>query len=165
MKSVRKPNLKELRTTLNVLATLDIEVPNQILVELSDRIRQKEKEKLTRKINRMSEEELIRYGNRQRSTLRVLLPDGRLLQARTNDATFMLAIQEAGPERLRGIEMKIKRNPLFIIDETDERRRIKNYIFLIPGLFIYGKTSAAEKKKILTTISDRLLLEWEVSVI
>ena len=162
---MRKPNIKELRTTLNVLATLDIEVPNDILVELSDRIRQKEKDKLSRKLNRMSEEELIRYGNRQKSTLRVLLPDGRLIQGRTNDVTFLLALKEADHIQLRGIEMKVRRNPVFLPDPTLERRRIKNYTLLSPGLFVFTKTTAAEKKKILSTVTDRLQLEWEISII
>lgn len=165
MGTIRKPTLKDLRTTLNVLATLDIEVPNHLLVELSERIRQKEKDKLSRKINRMSEEELIRFGNRQKSTLRIILNDGRLIQSRTNETSFLLAIKEAGYEHLQGFEMKVRRNPVFLFDPTCKRQRIKNYALLSPGLFVYTKTTAAEKKKILVTIAEKLLLEWEISVI
>lgn len=161
----RQPSIKELRTALNVLSSLDIDVPNEIFVCLSDRIQKKEKERLSRRINRMSEEELIRYGSRQKNTLRVICNDGRLLQGRTNDVTFVQALKEVGPDRLKTLSLKVRRSMVFKVDETGERKRIKNYQLLAPGLFVYEKTTASEKKQILQSIDKAYQLDWEVSVI
>ena len=163
--SNRKPNLKELRTTLNVLSKLDCTVPQSLLVLLSDRIREMESMRLTRRLSRMSEEELIRYGNRQRSTLRVLLADGRLIQCRTNEETFLLALHEIGTERLQNIEYRIHRVPFFLPDETGLRRRIHNYTLLQPGLFFYARTTAAEKRTLLLHLDNLFQLGWDVSVV
>lgn len=161
----RKPNLKELRTALSVLSKLDCHVPPTLLVHLSDRIREMESLRLKRRLNRMSEEELIRYDNRQRSTLRIVLADGRLLQHRTNDETFFLALQEIGQERLQGVEYLLHRHPFFLLDSTSLRRRIPNYTLLRPGLFYYARTTAAEKLGLLSYLDNLLQLGWDISVV
>lgn len=166
MKSPKKqPTLKDLRTTLNVLTSLDIDVSDEVLVEISDRIREREKQTQLRRINRMSEEDLIAYANRQRTKLRVTLPDGRLLLAKNNGATFLMALSEIGGDKLLAADYKIRRNPLVIQDPSARRRRFKHYVPLEEGIYIYLKTTAAEKKQILNYLDELYELQWEVEIV
>lgn len=158
------PTLRELRITLNVLATLEEEVPNTLLLALSERIKAKEKQKLTRKLNRMTEEELIRYQERPRRSLRVVLSDGRLIKGRTNDQTFLQVLKTVGFEQLCSIEMRIRRSPLLYIDSTRERVLHRGYVLLMPGVFVLRKTTSDEKRHVLETLDQQFQLGWEISV-
>lgn len=172
----KQPTLKDLRTTLRVLTTLDADVPEALLVELTDRIVEKECVQHVRLMNRMTEEQLIKYENRKRTTLRVTtsagcaggtgpMGRGRMLQAKNNGATFMMALQEMGREQLTAADYRIRRNPLFIEDATGRSRRFKNYVPLLPGLYVYMKTTAAEKKRILEYYDELYGLNWEIELV
>lgn len=173
----KQPSLKELRTALNVLTTLDVKAPEALLVELTDRIFELERVQKVRRMNRMTEEEIIKYEGRQRTTLRVTVRDGlaaggRLLQAKNNGATFMLALLAMDVERAVAADYRIRRNPLFIKDNAAgakdgqvRRRRIKNYVPLLPGLYVYMKTTAAEKKRTLEFFDELFGLNWEIDVV
>ena len=114
--------LKDLKTTLRVLGKLDTEVPKEILIEISQKILSKEAAREERRMKRMSEEELVRHEKRTRRILRVNTFDGRILQEKTNEATFLLALQEAGMDQLEAIDHLILRhNPLFIHDSSGRR--------------------------------------------
>lgn len=166
MKTVSKqPSIKDLRTTLNVLATLEVPVPDEVLITLSERIQQREQQKLTRKLNRMSEEQLIHYSSRQKKTLRVVLKDGRLLQGKTNDITFVEALRAIDPEQLAAVTYWVRSHPLVVYDDTANKRLYKHYFIVTPGVLVYGKTTAAEKKTILDYLDEKFQLNWEVNII
>lgn len=166
MKKVSKqPTIKDLRTTLNVLATLTVPVPDEVFVEISAHIQQREEAKLTRRLNRMSEEQLIQYTSRQKKILRVVLPDGRLIQGKTNDITFVEALRTIAPEQLAGVTYWVRTHPLVVYDDTVNKRMYKHYYILSPGVLIYGKTTGAEKKSILEMLDQKLQLNWEITLI
>lgn len=161
----KQPTLKDLRTSLSVLASLDIDIPEEIFVEISNQIREREKIKTVRRINRMSEEDLIDYANRQRTKLRVTLADGRMIQERNNGATFLSALKEVGTERLITTDYKIRRNLLIIKDESPRKRRFKNYVHLDEKIYVYLKTTAEEKKRILNYLDELYELNWDIEIL
>lgn len=163
---VSKLRLKDLKTALRVLGTLDTEVPREVFIEISQRIRNKETANEERRMKNMSEEELVRHENRTRRILRVNTLDGRILQERTNDATFLLALQEAGKDQLNAIEHLVVRNhPLFIHDLSGKRKRITNYKMIQSGLFVFNKTKTSEKLYILKQLDSQLQLNWDIQLI
>lgn len=167
MKVKRQPTIKELKTALNVLTTYDIgvEVPDELLVALSEMVQHKEQQTLTRRLSRMSEEELIKFEGRRRQQLRILLPDGRLLQGKTNDATFVMALKEIGKERLCQTAISFRQHPLLMYDESETRQRMNNYYLLMPGVFLFAKTKSAEKKRALEKMDEKLELNWTISLV
>lgn len=162
---MKQPNLKDLRTTLNVLSTLEVEVPQELLTCLSEKIRQKESSKLTRRMNRMTEEELIQFEARKRVTLRINLPDGRLIQRKTNDQTFEAALIEIGRDKLASIDYPIRRKPFIIYDATLQRKRIPNYKFVMPGIFILRKSTGEDKKALLDFLDCTYHLDWDIDIV
>lgn len=162
----RQPSIKEMRVTLNVLAALDLKVPDEVLIELSNRIQEQEKVKLVRRVNRMTEEQLIKYENRPRTTLRVILADGRLVQGRTNDATFLMALKELPREWLTTCDYKVRRHPLIVTDDSGKRKRFKYYLPLDDdGIYVFMKTTAVVKSQILRYFDELYHLGWEIAVI
>lgn len=158
--------LKDLKTTLRVLGKLDTEVPKEILIEISQKILSKEAAKEEQRMKRMSEEELVRHEKRTRRILRVNTFDGRILQEKTNESTFLLALQEAGMDQLEAIDHLILRhNPLFIHDSSGKRKRISNYRMLRPGLFIFKKTKTEEKVRILKQLDSQLQMNWDIQLL
>ena len=158
-----KQRLKDLKTALRVLGDLDTEVPREVFIEISQRIRNRETANEERRMKRMSEEELVLHERRTRRILRVNTFDGRILQEKTNDATFLLALQEAGTDQLRAIEHLVVRNhPLFIHDLSGKRKRITGYKMIQSGLFVFNKTQTSEKLYILKQLDSCLQLNWEI---
>lgn len=165
MKSVnRKPRLKDLRTTLNVLASLDTPVPDALLIDLSSRIQQMEQASLKTKLNRMSEEQLIRFTARKQTKLRVLLPDGRLLSKRTNDETFVAALREIPEAQLRSVEYKVGRKPLLIFSDSRNTRLYKKYLIVSHGILVLGGLQVAIKQQVLTYLDQQFELNWEIKI-
>lgn len=162
--AIKQPSVRDMRITLNVLSALGIPVPEGILIELSERIRTKEEQRRTRRISRMSEEDLIRYQSRSRTSLRVVLSDGRLLQGRTNDTTFVMALQEVGAQRIQSAPYRLGRKPLFVFDATASRVRYKNYLIIAPGVLVWSKTTAAQKQQILEHFDQTYQLGWTISL-
>lgn len=162
---MKQPNLKDLRTTLNVLSTLDVDVPQELLTCLSEKIREKENSKLTRRMNRMTEEELIQYEARKRVTLRINLPDGRLIQRKTNEQTFEAALIEMGYNLLANVDYPIRRKPFILHDTTKLRKRIPNYKFVMPGIFVFRKSTGEDKKALLDYIDCTFRLDWDIEIV
>ena len=153
-----------MRTALRVLESLDIEVPNDLLAELSRRIRLEEDMRSSRKIDRMSEEDLITYENRKRTSLRVNLPDGRLLHFRTNDQTFEAALREIDLESLKTVDLRVRNHPMLLFDASGKRQRMTGYKFVCPGLFLYRKTTAMEKLTALQRLDEALQLNMDIEL-
>lgn len=154
--------LTDLKKAYNVLCDLDYSVPQALLVHISDRIRTTEHRNVERRKSRMTEEQLIRWENRKMHAIRIILPDGRMIQRKNNQATFLEAIREIGPERIASLNLKIGRNPVILKDETQKRRYFRNHVFIKPGYFLVGKTTTMQKAAILRTLDDRLRLGLEI---
>jgi len=161
---MKKPTIKDMRTTLSVLDTLGTLVPNELKVEIARRIRQAENHKTELLLDRLSDDELFAFENRKRNILRVNLPDGRLIHLKTNDLTFEAALRELGLERLISLQVLVRRHPLVQYDSTLQRRRWTGYRYLMPGIFIYRKTTAAEKLQALMQYDEHFQLEWDVEL-
>ena len=161
---MRKCTLKDMRTALRVLESLDMEVPCHLLAELSRRIRQEEDMRSSRKIDRMSEEDLIAYGSRKKTSLRVNLPDGRLLHFRTNDLTFEAALREIDLEQMKTVDLRLKGRPMLLFDDSRRRQRITGYKYVCPGLFVYRKTTSQEKLTVLQRLDVALQLNMDIEL-
>lgn len=157
--------IKDLKIAYNVLCELDHSVPTELLVHLSQKIRAIETRSMERKMARMSEEQLIHLAEKQKRTLRIYLPDGRLIQKSTSEATYREAVREIGPEAVVGLNLKLGRKDVIRRDETFSRRRYKHYFYLKPGYFLVDATTAAERFAILRSIDEQLHLDWEIELV
>lgn len=154
--------LSDLKKTYNVLCDLDYPVPQALLTHIAGIIRTTERRNIERRKSRMTEEQLIRWEGRKRRTMRIILPDGRMIQRRNNQATFHSAIKEIGPERIVSLDLKVGRNPVIHTDETLKRKYIRNHIFIKPGYFLIGKTTTVQKVAILNAIDTLLKIGLEI---
>ena len=112
----------------------------------------------------MSEEDLISYESRRKTSLRVNLPDGRLLHFRTNDQTFEAALREIDPEQMKTVDLRIKGRPLLLFDDSRKRQRITGYKLVHPGLFVCRKTTSQEKLAALQRLDETLQLNMEIEL-
>jgi len=157
--------LKDLKITYNTLTELEHPVPKELIVHIASLIREVEGRNLERKLNRMSEEELIALESRQRRTLRINTPDGRIIQKKVNEATFRTAMAELDAENVSALGLTIGRKPLVVFDATMKRQRIKGYAFLKPGFFVISKSTAEEKFRALNDIDTALELDWDIDLV
>lgn len=157
--------IKDLKIAYNVLCELDHPVPKELLVHLSQKIRSTETRSMERKMARMSEEQLIRFAEKQKRTLRIYLPDGRMIQKSTTEATYRAAIKELGPEKAVGLNLRWGRKEVIRYDETMQRKRYKNYFYVKPGYFLLDVASAADRYAILHAIDEQLQLNWEIELV
>lgn len=157
--------IKDLKIAYNVLCELDHPVPQELLVHLSQRIRAIETRSAQRKMERMTEDQLIHWAEKQKRTLRIYMPDGRLIQKPTSEATFREAIRAIGAEPVASLNLMQGRKPVVRQDVTLQRRRYKHYYFLKPGYFLLDFPTAAERYAVLRTIDERLQLNWEIELI
>lgn len=163
--AMKTVSIKDLHTTLSVLQRLDCDVPGELLCNIAQSIREKEKTARVRKLNRMDEEQLIAFTNKRKTTLRVNLDDGSFIQHRTNDSTFEAALMTFGLDKLRNVTYKVRRHPIVILDESGRRKRIPSYQPLGQGLFFYRKTTAVEKVAFLAYLDELFCLNWIVELI
>lgn len=157
--------LRDLKITYNTLTELDYEVPKVLLVHIADLIRETEGRMLERKMSRMSEEDLIAMQSRQRRTLRINTPDGRIIQKRVNEATFRAAMAELDAEEVSALGLVIGRKPVVIFDLSMKRQRLKGYAFLKPGYFVIAKSATEEKIRVLSDIDTALELDWDIELL
>lgn len=143
---------------------MDCDVPQELLREVAQTIREQEKVARVRKLNRMDEEQLIAFTNKRRTTIRVNLDDGSFIQHRTNDMTFLAALQRLDNEVLKNAAYKVRRHPVIVVDETRRRKRIPNYLPVRDGIFVYRKMTAAEKMKFLNYLDELYYLNWIVEL-
>lgn len=156
-----KPTLKELRTTYRILSHLDTQVPCDLLIFLSNQIKQLEDQKRTHRLAKMSEEELIRLQSAPRNKLRIELPDGRFIQEKTNQATFFSALLAAGPEQIAMANICHNRHPL-IVQLPLQRQVLIGHKRIAPGVFAYRNVPASARKKLLQQIDETLNLCWNI---
>ena len=152
----KQMKLKDLKIAYNVLAELDYDVPNDLLVLLADTIRDKEQRQNERRLSRMTEEDLIKHK------LRINTIDGRLIHKRTNEETFRSAFAELDMERVVAMNLQLRGKPLIVEDITNKRKRQRGYALIKPGYFVLAKSSGEEKLRILGLIDEELQLNWDI---
>lgn len=156
-----KPTLKDLRTTYRVLQKLDYDVPPQLLITLADKIKAEEKSRQYRKIAKMSEEDLIRYQATPKHRLRINLPDGRIIQEKTNESTFYSALKEIDFKEVLALGLKRKTTPLFVgFDQP--RKQLVGHKMLHEGCFVLRNIKPEERLSLLQKIDEELRLNWEI---
>lgn len=156
-----KPTLKDLRTTYRVLQKLDYDVPPQLLITLADKIKAEEKSRQYRKIAKMSEEDLIRYQSAPKRKLRINLPDGRIIQEKTNESTFYTALKELDFKEVLALGLKRKTTPLFVgFDQP--RKQLVGHKMLHDGCFVLRSIKPEERYSLLQKIDEELRLNWEI---
>lgn len=158
---MRKPSLKDLRTTYRVLSKIDETVPQQLLIALAERIKAEEKSRQYRKIAKMSEEDLIRYQATPKRRLRINLPNGRIIQEKTNEATFHMALREIDFAQILELNLKRKGTPLFVGFDKP-RKLLVGHKMLTPGCFVLRNIKSDERLHLLQRIDEELQLNWEI---
>lgn len=159
-----KPTLKDLKTAHRVLTMLEYPVPSDLMLYLSSQITEIEDTKKQRRIERMSEEELIAMDERQPCHLRVTLRDGSFIQMRTNIQTFEQVIKEIDWNKANE-NLKIGSKNVFYFDPSEKQRRVKKYVFVKPGYFVLGGVSANRMKEILEKIDESMEMGWDIELI
>lgn len=155
-----RPSLKDLRTTYRVLSRLDVAVPQPLLVALADRIKAEEKSRQYRKIARMTEEQLISYQSSPRRKYRINLPDGRIIQERTNEATFYAVLREVPFADLLALDIQVKGHPLFV-GFDHPRRLLTGHRMLSEGCFVWRGVRPEDRVALLQRIDEALRLNWD----
>lgn len=156
-----KPTLKDLRVTYRVLEKLDENVPQQLLIALAERIKAEEKSRQYRKIARMSEEDLIRYQAAPKRRLRINLPDGRIIQEKTNENTFYTALRELDFEKVLELGLKRRSTPIFVGFKTP-RKLLSGHKMLHEGCFVIRNLKSDERLSLLQRLDEALQLNWEI---
>lgn len=159
-----KPTLKDLRTTYRVLTKLDKHVPQELLVDIADLIKAEEKSRTYRKIARMSEEDLIHYQAVPKRRLRINLPDGRIIQEKTNENTFYNALREISFDQLLSLDLRVKDVPVFV-GFKENRKQLTHYKMLRESCFVFRKIKAEDRLPLLKKIDERLQLNWDIELI
>lgn len=156
-----KPTLKDLRTTYRVLQKLDYDVPPQLLITLADKIKAEEKSRQYRKIAKMSEEDLIRYQSIPKHKLRINLPDGRIIQEKTNESTFYTALKELDFKEALALGLKRKTTPIFV-GFDHPRKQLVGHKMLHEGCFVLRNLKPDERLNLLRRLDEELRLNWEI---
>ncbi len=159
-----KPTLKDLRTTYRVLSKLDEPVPQKLLVALAEKIKAEEKSRDYRKLARMTEEDLIRYQAVPKRRLRIDLPDGRIIQEKTNEATFLLALKEMDFQDVLAQGLNRRGTPLFV-GFAKPRKQLNGHKMLHEGCFVLRNIKPDERIKILQHLDEALQLGWEIKLV
>lgn len=156
-----KPTLKDLRTTYRVLSHLEEPVPQELLIFLSELIKAEEKSRHYRKMARMSEEDLIRYQAAPKRRLRINLPNGRIIQEKTNEDTFYTALREIDFAQILAFDLKIKGQPIFV-GFSQPRKLLIGHKMLHDGCFVRRNLKSDERLKLLQRLDEALQLNWEI---
>lgn len=157
--------LKQLRTTLRFLTECKLDVPKDLLVALSDMLRQEESTRRQRHMDRMTEEQLERYDHRRLCSVMVTTSDGRIIRSRTNALTFRCVLEEVGLERLAMMGFIMGSKPIVFHDPSMAKKRKSGYVLSRPGYFVYKASSAREIAEVLTIIDETLHLDLQIQVV
>ena len=104
---------------------------------------------------------MIRLG--VRVNLCVYRKDGSVMQERDAATTFVAAIVEAGPLRVRQLGLKYCR--INIVSTTKDQKYGRAQREIERGLYVLTHSNTKDKKKMLDRISNALHLGWTVEII
>lgn len=161
--NMQKPTLKDLRTAYRVLTRINTDVPQHLLVTLADMIKAEEKSRRYRKIAKMSEEDLIRYQASPKRRLRINLPDGRIIQEKTNEQTFYAALREVDFPSLLSLGLTHRGVPIFV-GFKEKRTLLVGHKMLQESCFVSKSLKSDERIKLLHHIDSSLRLSWDIEL-
>ncbi len=160
---MQKPTLKDLRTTYRVLTRIKADIPQPLLVTLADMIKAEEKSRRYRKIAKMSEEDLIRYQASPKRRLRINLPDGRIIQEKTNESTFYAALREVDFPTLLSLGLTRQSIPIFV-GFKEKRTLLVGHKMIRESCFVIKNLKPDERIKLLHHIDTHLQLNWDIEL-
>jgi hypothetical protein len=96
--------------------------------------------------------------------LRVILPNGEIIQEEKTWGTFVEAIKFAGVERVRKLNLALCGVPL-IIDAIDPNHEPSNSRPIGNGLYVFTLSNTQEKAKRLEKIGKALGIDWSVEIV
>lgn len=160
-----KPSLKDLRTAQRVLQIIDYPVADELLLYLSNRIMEIEQSVKQRRMERMTDEDLLAFDEKKHYRLRVHLKDGSFIQMKHNKQTFEQAIRLIDFNAAPHYDIRVGTKRLFHVDPTQKQKRVKRYLFVNPGLFVLTGTTVSRQKEILEALDEFLELGWEIELI
>lgn len=102
-------------------------------------------------------------GVAPKTGLRIHRKNGTILQEHNAATTFTSAIIEAGPMRVRGLNIKYCR--INIVSTTIDKKYSRAQREVSPGLFVLTHSNTKDKKKMLDKISNALNLGWTVEIV
>lgn len=160
-----KATLKDLRTTYRVLSKMsNAAVPHDLLVTLAEMIKKEEKTRAYNKIARLSEEDLIRYQATPKRRLRINLPDGRIVQEKTNEMTFYTVLKELDFADALALNLKKRGKPLFV-GFKEPRKQLTGHKMIRESCFVLRITKSDERLELLRQLDELLQLNWDIILI
>lgn len=165
MAKTRETYYKELRVTHRFLSECDLAVPRELMVEISRLLQEEQQRRHQRKLNRATEEQLIRMHNKPMRILQIMMADGMLVRGATNAQTYLDALEEIGLDRLLEFDFRYGKHAVLIYDPTLKRRRIQGYWFLRPGYFVCRLKDSRAMAKVLDTIDRTLQLNMQIKLV
>jgi len=155
---MKHPTLKDYRTALQVLEYIGC--PSTVKIVISDHIREMEKKTRDRRLARMTEEDIITYEERPKNRVRITTFDGRLIQRKTNEETFLAALCEANLDRLVSLDIIVNRKPLVV--HAPSRVLMKGYTRVAEGYFVRHIRNQRDRLALLNYIDSYLQLNWDI---
>lgn len=93
----------------------------------------------------------------------IIRRDGSVLQEKTAALTFVSAVSEADPMKVRKLGLKICKVP--VVSTTRDKKYGKRQFLVNPGLFVMTHCDNVIKKRRLEEINKALHLGWKVEII
>lgn len=155
--------LKELKITYRFLSESGLNVPNELLRTLSESIIEEENRRHSRRIERMSDDELAALDNKSCHSVRVITPEGLLIRSRTNMQTFRYALEHIGLDRVNVLQVKVGRHPVVVV--APARKRLKGYIAVRPGYFVLKENASDTIAAVLRQVDQMLQLNLEIELV
>ena len=146
-----------------VFLTIDY-VPGKVINISMDKINDIKDENIepSKVINNNSESRKIPFHNKSKANmLRIILPDGRIIQKATGADTLVDVVKFAGVENVKKLGMKLNGLPLV----TNIKSSSYNQKVISKGLYLGVQANTMAKKKIIEKISDALNLNMTVEII
>lgn len=154
---------KELKITQRFLLESGLDVPRDLLLQLSQMIADEDKRLREHRINRMSDEELAAWDSKSAHSVRVTTVEGLLIRGRSNMETFRYVLEHIGLDEVNTLQLKIGKRPVVIVNP--KRKRISGYIAIRPGYFVLKEKSSENIGRILREIDQRLRLNLDIEFV
>ena len=162
---MKRSKYKELCITYKYLTECELNVPDELLVSLSNLIKEEEELRKAKRLKSMSEEDFEFIDDKIKHSVRVTTKDGLIIKGKKNAQTFKLILDHIGLEILNNYNFKIGSHPIIYHDISLKRKRKTKYLFVRPGFFVYSTGSSSNIVKVLRQIDEALLLNLNIELI
>lgn len=155
---------KELKITYTYLSGCGLNVPRELLLELSRRIMAEEKRRSQKRMENMSDEELALRDQRQGHSVCVTIDGDWYFHTKRNYTTLVAVLQHIGLPKVHALGLLVGRQPLVHHDPTLQRRLRAGYKLVCPGFFVYNVSAANKIVQVLEQIDQLLHLNMEIEL-